>query len=258
LAPAILVVNDGTNDFTDVIKGWNWLIGNTTAFDSASGRVTIQQSSRPLVSGKSFSTVWTSSGDDMATPALGAGTPLSLQTAVDTLKSSVIAEFHPNFGDVYLHEGYLMWANAGFGDYIDVEILAKATALQQVSSLDYEMDGNRVKYAAGGPGTGTHGLAGTPNLYPNKANTGYWDYDGANLTPAAGTGAYDFADIDIVVNRFFNKIMVNGTQNGYLQFESDDTTRLPTNYYVKLEAYNVSNTVWTVSALMTLYREQTA
>ena len=73
---------------------------------------------------------------------------------------------HTAFGRIWVHEAYLKFTDAGEGDYILADMVAMGCPLQQSINLDLELDGDLVKFAAGGPGTGTHGFAGTPALIP--------------------------------------------------------------------------------------------
>ena len=227
--------------------------------ESSGDKLAIHESSRPQIEGKFFHTYWTGSGDDMTTPAIGGGGILTVETAIGTATESVDVEFHKDYGDVYLHEGYLMWENAGWGDYIDVEIIANPTPLQQSTNLDYTIDASvKIRAAAGGPGTGTDGLNGDPVWVPNAAGTGWWDIvDGAASFSSGQTGAYDWYTIEILANRFMNQVPVYGTSTSYVMLQSADTTLLPSGYAVRITANNVSNTAWKTWMFMTLYREQT-
>ena len=227
--------------------------------ESSGNKLAIHESSRPQIEGKSFHTYWTGSGDNMSTPTIGKGSILTVQTTVSQATTFVDVEFHKDYGDVYLHEGYLMWENAGWGDYIDVEIIANPTPLQQATNLDYTIDASvKIRYAAGGAGTGTDGLNGDPVWIPNAAGTGWWDIvSGAAQFSSGQTGAYDWYTIEILANRFMNKIPVYGTSSSYVMLQSADTTLLPSGYAIRITANNVSDTVWKTWMFMTLYRENT-
>ena len=136
VAAGDLVVNDGNNDFTNHVLGWNWITGEETQVDTATGKVTLHESSRPQIPGKSFHTYWTGAGDDMSTPAIGAGPLLEVDVGAGDPTKEVDVQFHKDYGDVYLHEGYVQWENAGWGDCICVEVHATATPLQQSVNLD--------------------------------------------------------------------------------------------------------------------------
>lgn len=256
-----LIVNSGADtadDITDPIKGWNWLENENTQVDLETGKITLHESSRPQITGKLFHTYWSGSGDDMATPSLGAGQQLIVDVIASDLSKSVDIEFHPDFGDVYLHEGYVQWENAGWGDCVCVEIYAKATPLQQSTNLDYTLDGTKIRFAPGGAGTGTDGLNGNPVWVINATNTGWWDTDGTTATfNATQTGAYDWYTTEILVNRFMNNIPVYGSSSNYVMMQSADTTKLPAGYLIRVTAMNNSTTAWRTWMIMTLYREQT-
>lgn len=262
VADGTLLVNKGadtTDDISDPIDGWHWLASEDSQIDAATSKHTIHESSRPQISGKSFHTYWTGAGDDMTTPAIGKGSILTVQTTVGQAETKVDVEFHKDYGDVYLHEGYLMWENAGWGDYIDVEIIANPTPLQQATNLDYTIDASvKIRYAAGGAGTGTDGLNGDPVWVPNAAGTGWWDIvAGAAAFSSGQTGAYDWYTIEVLANRFCNKIPVYGTSSSYVMLQSADTTLLPSGYAIRITSNNVSDTAWKAWMMMTLYREQT-
>lgn len=233
-------------------------MANINKSETSGNKLAIHESSRPQVEGKFFHTVWAGKGDDMATPAIGEGPGLAIVTAVDTPESAVDIEFHPDFGDVYLHEGYFQWENAGWGDCLCVSVVAKATPLQTSVNLDYEMDGNKIKVATGGPGTGTHGLNGNPVFVPSYDTTGYWDLvNGSPVYSAGQTGAYDWLDIEEIANEFVRYVPMYNSSSNYIMLQSADTVQVPPGYVVRVKACNVSNTVWRVWMIMTLYREKT-
>lgn len=219
-------------------------------------KIQIHESSRPDTETKRFHTVWTGAGDDMETPALG-DSDISALTV--TASDSIVVqdfEYHSSFGDTYMHEGYFMWEGAGIGDYVSVSVVAKETPLQTSTNLDYEMDGNKIKAAVGGPGTGTHGLAGTPVLVQKPNLDGYWNYDGVNLTyTLSQDGQYDMYDIEMEVARPVNRVPVNGNSTSYVMFQSADADPIPPGYLVRVAAYNTSQSDWSVWFFMTVYRE---
>lgn len=221
-------------------------------------KLAIHESSRPLIPGKKFQTYWTGSGDEMGTPIIGGGAVLTVETEVDEAITSVDVEFHPSFGDTYIHEGYVQWDNAGWGDCISVEVIAKATPLQQSTDLDYELDGYKIRYASGGAGTGTDGLNGTPVFVLSSDTTGWWDLiDGSPSFNATQTGKYDWYTVEVPVSRFINKVPVYNSSSSYVMLQSADTTLIPPGYVIRISAFNSSNTVWKAWMLMTLYRERT-
>ena len=227
--------------------------------ESSGNKLAIHESSRPQIDGKFFHTYWTGAGDDMSTPAIGEGPLLEVDIAAGDATKEVDVQFHKDYGDVYLHEGYVQWENAGWGDCISVEIYATATPLQQSTNLDYTIDASvKIRAAAGGPGTGTDGLNGDPVWVPNAAGTGWWDIvDGSAVFSSGQTGAYDWYTIEILANRFMNKIPVYGSSSNYIMLQSADTTLLPSGYLIRIIAENNSGTAWKTWMFMTLYRENT-
>ena len=221
-------------------------------------KVQIHESSRPDTDTKTFHTTWTGAGDDVTNHVWGGGSNIGVLevTTNDTTVSSDF-EFDPLFGDVYIHEGYFMLEGAGIGDYATVSIVSKATSLQTSTNLDYEMDGNKVKFASGGAGNGTHGFAASPVLVPKPSFDGYWNYDSENgLSYAASQdGAYDIYDIEMVVSQPINKIPVNSNATSYVMFQSADSDLVPPGYVIRVTAHNTSGTDWTFWFFMTVYRE---
>lgn len=225
---------------------------------SSGKKLAIHESSRPVVDGKNFTTYWTGSGDDMVTPAIGGGDSLLVQTSIGTATETVEIQFHSDYGDVYIHEGYVQWEGAGWGDSIDVEMVATATPTQTSTNLDYELDGAKIKAAAGGAGTGTHGLNGNPVFVPNTAGTGYWDLVGGSPQySATQEGAYDWYTVEVLLARFMNKIPVYGNSSNYIMLQSADSSLVAPGYLIRITANNVSDTAWKAWMIMTLYREQT-
>lgn len=269
VADGDLIVNNGTDetfDIADPIEGWAWL--NGTAIQEVEikevakvdgKKLSVHTSSRPEIANKQFFTVWTGAGDDIVNHVIGAGNEFKIQTSVGEAEKTLEIEFDTTLGDVYIHEGYIMWEGASFGDCVSSSVFSRATQLQELINLDLELDGNRVKFAAGGPGTGTHGFAATPVILPNREDTGHWDLDASfNLLPnLSQTGEYDIYNIEIEVIRIFHKIPIFGTSTQLNVFKSADSSLLTPGYYIKVVAHNNSDTEWCFSVVMALFRERT-
>ena len=220
----------------------------------------VHESSKPEPPGKYgiYNTVWQGAGDDVENHVL-AGGPLLGCVLTPGISTQVIdAHFDTSFGAAFIHEGYLQWETAGWGDYIDCEAISGPTLLQTFVNKDLIVDGIKIKYSPNGPGTGTHGFADIPALVPNLTTTGSWNYDGINLTPNfTDTGDYDLYTTDRTVVRFINRVPVYGTSYTYVRLQSADYHLIPPGWYLRLTAYNSSNTTWRIWLLMTLYRERT-
>lgn len=261
-----LLVNRGLDtidDLTDSIEGWNHMLGDVLPKSELDGKkLAVHSSPKPVVSGTRTYAIWTGCGDDMGANDIGDGPLLDFESEVDTPTKAIKVEFLNNAGRVWIHEGYLAFEGGGAGDFMSADIRAHATPLQQASDLDYNLvdngkGSNWIVYA--GAGLGTHGLAGNPVLLPRTfSKDGDWDYDGVTLTPnGGGTGAYKMCDADQIVHRYINRIPCRGTSYGYFTMSSDETTELPEDYYMELTQHNVSNTVWTATVLIEIYRERT-
>ncbi len=219
-------------------------------------KLAVHQSTKPQIDGITTYAVWGGAGDN---GVIGDGELLDFELTPGKASETKTVEYSGTHGRVWVHEGYLKFEGGGHGDYISADILAKATALQTSVNLDLEITDNWVHLAAGGPGTGTHGFAGTPVLIPRPfSKDGDWDYDGTTLSPnVAGTGEYKISDIIRTVHRYFNKIPCCGTCSAFFSMTSNETTEMPAGYYMEITAFNNSNTTWMASVIMEIYRQRT-
>jgi hypothetical protein len=222
----------------------------------------VHSSAKPEVSGKSFFVLWTSAGDDLTDLADGIGKGEILQFNLKPEDDYQVrtAAFNPFHGDTYIHEGYLNWTGGGEGDHITGDIIATATPMQPYANLDMIIEDNWIKYSPGGPGTGTHGLGGSPTLIKRAfSGDGDWDYSSAlGLRPNfEATGMFKISDIDRTVHRFVNRVATFGDSNGYVRLVSEDTSYMAPGYIIQVECHNVSGSEWTAGIMLTLYRERT-
>ena len=260
-----LVVNkgaDGTDDISDVIEAWKWLTGDILPRTDLDGiKLSVHSSPKPFVPGGRSYAIWTGAGDDIGGNGIGEGPLLHFDCATGTPETTIEVRFLPNEGRVWIHEGYLKFTDAGIGDHVSATVMGEATPLQQAANLDLIIEDNWIKYAPGGPGTGTHGFGGTPVIVPRTfSKDGDWDYDAVQQTllpNATQTGNAKLSDIERTVHRYINKIPCYGTCSNYFTMSSDETTELPAGYYLKITAYNVSDTNWNASVIMEIYRERT-
>jgi len=246
--------------FTDVLIAWKHLTGEhqKLPFSELGNKIAVHSSAKPLKANKELYTVWTGAGDDIATGVIGGGPLIQLTTTVGKPTTSLDVEFDVAYGDVYIHQGLVFWENGGMGDSIDMFVTAHPTQLQTVSNLDLIVENNLVKYAPGGPGTGTHGFAANPVLLSRSASKdGNWDYSEATgLVPnLAGTGLYDISDVERSVHRYVNKLIVKGT--GETLLRSDETAYIPPGYFIRITLNNGSNTTWGFGCMLEIFRETT-
>lgn len=256
-----LRVENETLVFENPVEGWNYLEGDNLPKSDLDGRkLAVHTSYKPDVPGLTTYAVWTGAGDDIDNGVVGDGDLLHFDMVPGQATTTKELKFLPSAGRVWIHEAYLKFTDGGEGDYLTSQIVAPATTLQNVANLDLELDGDEIKYAAGGAGTGTHGFAATPVLVPRKFSMdGFWDYDGTNLTPnPAGTGEYKIFQTKQGIHRYVNKIPCYGTCSTYFSMSSDETTELPQPYYIEVTCHNVSDTTWHASVIAEIYRQQTA
>jgi hypothetical protein len=231
--------------------------------DIDSNKLSVHPTYKPRVAGGSTYAVWTGAGDDVQPDpndsVLGEGELLHFDAQQGTPEIIRDIKFdHTAFGRVWIHEAYLQFSGAGDGDYITADVMGTACPLQQSINLDLVLDGDLVKYSQGGPGTGTHGFAGSPTLLPRTfSQDGDWDYDGVSLTPNfAGTGGYQISQVDTSVHRYVNKIPLQG-ESPFFSMSSDETAELLPGYFLRVTVANVSDTNWHLSVIMEIYRERT-
>lgn len=221
-------------------------------------KLVFHESSRPDTKDKQFISCWAGAGDDTVNHVLWGGPLLGIENEVDVSSKSVEARFDPQFGDVWVHEGYAMWENGGWGDELDVYVIAPGAPLQQVANLDLVVSANRVKYSQSGPGTGTHGFADTPAPVVMHNDDGDWDLVGGSLQPNfAGTGEYCIFTDEKVANHFISRLPITGTNYSYTMLQSADSSVLPYPYFIRLQTTNNSNSAWKIWFFLTLYRERT-
>jgi len=260
VANGILVVGDGVNDITDVVKGWNWMLGDTQPMSDLGGKLAVHSSATPTSGNSKFHLVWTGAGDDIVGGTIGDGDLIVIQNAIGQSTAFIDVEFLSNGGLTFIHEGYARWSNGGIGDYLTARVLAHPSVVQTSVNLDLIMSGNYILPAPGGAGTGTHGWGGTPNIIPRTFDkNGGWDYDPTNgLQPnLTDNGEYHISIVEEIVQKYHNKIPTDGTCNTPIVFTSDNTAQLPSGFFIRITTYNTSDTVWHASIFFEVYREKT-
>ena len=268
IANGDLVVNNGEIDLIDPTKAWTHLEGGDLYPESKtlSGKIAVHSSSKAEPEGTDTYVVWTGAGDDLSLPpedSCGAGPPLAFNCTIGSPQAIHDVKFDPAHGRVWIHEAYIRFENGGFQDYLTAHIMAPATQVQTLANLDLLVDAEGwVTYSPSGPGTGTHGFAASPALLPRTfAKDGDWDYDPVNgLTPNfEGNGGYKINVNDTSVHRYVHKIPCFGSSATYFAMTSDETAELPVEqgYYLRIIAQNDSNTNWSATVFMEIYRERT-
>jgi len=257
-----IIVSDGVKDLLPT-EGWKWFLGNGGFPKSEIGnKIWVHSSAKPVIEGKNFYSQWIGTGDDEANHLIGEGPLTVVQNTIGTPMSFVEMRFdQANFGDVYVHEGFMMWENAKIGDYINAFVVAEGSHVQQSINLDLVIsEDGWVSYSPSGPGTGSHGFVSTPYLVARTfSKDGDWDYNEAEgLRPNfTKTGNYKISIHEKVVHRFMHKLPVLGTNTSPMRLVSEDSLKLPHGYFLRVECHNMSNTEWTAAFIITAYKERT-
>jgi hypothetical protein len=270
IASGTLIVNSGADiidDISNPIQGWDWMSGSNEfpTSDIDGKKIAVHASPKPLNNGITIYALWIGAGDDLTTGEIGGGDLMEFNLSPGTASHSIDMKFDPDNGTVWIHEGYLRFADGGSGDYFEASVVGEATPLQTVVNLDLilDIDGTTVKYSPTGAGTGTHGFADASKVVLGRrafSQDGDWDYNestGSLLPNMAGTGLYKISTMEQVVHRFMHKVSVRGMSNTYFNMSSEESTIILPNYYLQITAHNVSDTTWNASALIEVYRERT-
>jgi len=229
-------------------------------FVSSEGRNRVLASTKPVIPGKILYFHWTGVSDDVsgANTVVGGGESCLVElSAQDNTKSVDLYFGNFKHGElVYIAGGAFQWENTDFGDMISMIVMASATPTQQSTNLDFNVDGED-RLVATTPGTGTHGLAGTPVFVTNFCNKGYWNLD-SNLQPVfvpGMTGMFDWFTVEREAARFVNKLPLFGTETKGMQLSSPETSQLPHGYFLRVECINGGGGGWKLVGSVMLYRE---
>ena len=230
------------------------------------GKTRVLSSHKPVIPGKEAYNFFSSFGDDPETGELAEGEGFLLSCTSGTATTSVAMRFS-NTGwpteVVYVFGGGVAWENAGWGDFVSLEIRAEETPVVPKAvaeglglPVDYNLDDTRIVYA--GPGSGTHALGGYPKWVPNYKNVGHWNLDTRLLQaiPASGSGYFDWFIEDVEVGEYVKKLLVYGTNYDYMLIDGTESAPLPFGTYFVATAHNISNTNWKAWGMVKMYRER--
>lgn len=257
LANQTLVLNDGSRDFEPaqairLISG----LSQVLPFKKREEKIWVQTTTRPLpVEGRTFYTVWTGAGDDFENELRSGpkGQPIAAEVQSDQDEVYIDVDFFTASEPVYIHTGCFSWENAGWGDAVSLDVVAKATPLVEVSGGPLVVDPDyRIRYV--GNGNGTHQFSGTPVFVPNVSGQGWWNLEDYTPVPADGTGAYDFYPIEVTVLRFLNKLPLYGSSYVPCCLVSYDSEPIPPNYKIRITLHNRSKSNWRFWGFMTIFR----
>lgn len=165
---------------------------------------------------------YTSRFDDHVNNVRGAGVEMLFRNTDATSKMVVEGKF---IEDIYLKDGCIMWQDAAVGDNVSMEIILPAN----VPMPRVERDGN------------------------------YDLIDGQLVENTNGTGTLVMYPIDIIVERFVNKVLLLGTNTTGLILESSDTAIVPSIFKFRMTVESpTTNVNLNVIISMETYREHSA
>ena len=226
-------------------------------------KLAVHASTKPIIKDTDIYVVWSSSGDNPMNGIICDGDLLEFNMVPELAMKVIDVKFDQMAnGRIWIKEGYLKFENGGSGDYMNADVVSEATPLQQSVNLDLVVDVNGwITYSPSGAGAGTHGFADANKvvIIPcSYSKNGGWNFDGVNLTPSMdNTGSYKLSINEEIVHRYMNKISCRGSCQSYFSMTSDETSEIFQNYFLRMTAYNISNTTWHSNVIMELYRERT-
>jgi len=164
---------------------------------------------------------YTSEFDDIANGIKGGGQSFLFRNTDASNQLVIEGKF---MDDIYLKDSYLMWEDAVVGDSVSMEIILPANQPMPKT----ERDGN------------------------------YDLVDGSMIPNVDGTGGYVMYPIDIVVDRFVNKVLMIGTNTTGFIMVSSDTALLSNIFKVRMTVDSPTGNVnLNVVVSLETYRETT-
>lgn len=140
---------------------------------------------------------YTSEFDNVANQTRGGGDQFLFRNTNGADQLVIEGRFIDN---IYLKDGYLMWEDAAVGDSISMEIILPAN-----------------------------------QPMPKTERDGNYDLVDSNMVPnSEGTGGYIMYPIDIIVDRFVNKVLMIGTNTTGFIMISSDTALLSNIFNIRL------------------------
>ena len=224
-------------------------------------------------------TYWTGKGDDPTNiKDIGHGEPMIIKHSIgDPLDQFVYLDFHTIDNKSFLHEGYFIWENAKFGDFITLESVVNTVTYEIAENTFYNLYGGFLVVPAAGDGTinitsdiTNPAAAGGSLVQVYTDETGYrpsafWDADYnsetglfENIRPnVEAKGEFNMYTVELIGNRFINHIPV--LNSGFEMLQSSDSTFFPHGIRIKATITTTNDDhEWFFGGIMTMHRERTA
>jgi len=269
----IIVVNNYERDLLPT-EGVKFITTNQLLPYDVDGKLFVHQTSR----NPGTTTYWTGRGDKIDNAMdVGNGEYLVLSNYPDepseTIKYMEINTIH---NKTNLHEGYFIWENAKFGDYVSLSVVTNTVNVVPATNSNYTLyNGFLVVPASGNGNIDVTSDITNPcisggsfvEVYTNEVGykpPAYWNADFdittgrfTNIAPAPlGNGKYNMYTIELVANRFVNNIPLLGS--GFERLQASDSTVFPHGMRLKLESKTTNDDhEWHVGGIITMHREKT-
>lgn len=203
---------------------------------------------------RGYENTWTSKGDNISTNQIGQGQTMVITNEVDLPEKQVDIEFLP--ASTYMHGGAVSWQDASVQDSISVEVIALATDIIAGGNLSVTIVDNKIVPTE--RGAGTHEIAGMPTVVDSKGNTGYWNFSNGSLLEAPNQdGNVDLYTVDMAVACLVNNLPTVPTTSYGQNIKSENAWKVLPGYKFRFKTHNVSNTTWTATLSLAMFRKQT-
>ena len=255
-------------------EGVLFIVQGTIEPKDSDGKLFVHQTSR--VPG--CMTYWTGRGDKSDDPLdVGNGQIIGLEHNIgDPTEQIIYVDFNCVANKTYLHEGYIFWKDAEFGDFISLSAVTNTVSYVSAENTNFNLYGGFLVIPAAGDGTiqvtsdiSDPSAAGGSLVQVYTDETGYrppayWnaDYNSStgrfeNITAAPlANGEFNMYTIEIPGNRFVNHIPILGS--GFEMLQSSDSTFFPHGLRIKC-TINTTNDdhKWSFGGILTMHREKT-
>jgi len=210
------------------------------------GKLRVLSSHKPLLSdGRASYNYFAGVGDLVESGTVGGGQHIQLCAVSGTNEVSMDIKFlNCNWPseEIWIFGGSVMWEEAHFGDTFSMEVRGQASPVvpRVVATgiplpCDYDLDGDRIKYA--GPDLGDYALGGLPIFIPNWDYEGYWDLDsgGTSAVPNMdGTGEFDWHTTDQAVGDYMREVPILGTNTNPAPIDASEAAPIPYGHYIRI------------------------
>lgn len=273
ISDGIITVNNFIRDLLPS-EGVKFIITNELMPLDIDGKLFVHQTSR----NPGTTTYWTGRGDKADNVSdVGNGEYLTLSNFPgEPSKTVKYMDINSINNDTNLHEGYFIWENAKYGDYISLSVVTNTVEFIPSAGTNFYNYYDVVIIPSNGQGNvqvttdlTNPCISGGSFVQVYTDETGYrppayWNavYNDTtklyeNITPApSGDGEFNLYPNEIIGNRFVNNIPLIGS--GFERLQASDSTIFPHGMRLKLEMHTTNDDhEWHVSGIITMHRERT-